>query len=553
MLRYIPTLVLLALSLTIAPTSAVHANEHAGLAPYLTDDVAGVAFIELQRVNIPAFVAEALRFGAIPEAEAANAQQRAAAMQEVYGKLEKLGARRAYAVLRTSDVAEQGVTWIVEIERDGNAAETAKLLNEWRRELSPRDERSLTHALQTFFVPGEFTVVGETVVAAGSSQQVKRVRELHAKAASGARGDVMAALKGLGEADAGLAIVGDADSRRVLREMFPQMPEPFAAINGKLLADDVRWAGFTVKFPPKFQWSLVADGATPEAAGALEQTAKSGLALASGILLKESVDGAPAHRARAKTLLPLLALVQPRMAGTRLSIGFGDDEQQMAFMRDFLPAMTQNWRDTGYRERRMNRFKQIALAMLNYESAQKSYPPHASYDAEGRPLLSWRVHVLPYLEQSQLYQQFHLDEPWDSEHNRKLIDQMPEVFSDPDPSVRAAIGDQGRTTYVVPVGEGLLFGSKEGKPIKEVIDGTSNTILALEVVPERAVVWTKPADWEVDLTNAMAGLKREDRDGFVAGWCDGHASYMSNANDPALIKKVLTPAGGEDYEVGEFK
>ncbi|WP_428307495.1 DUF1559 domain-containing protein [Lacipirellula sp.] len=554
MLRLISTFVILILSLAVAPLATADAGEHAAIAPDLTADVIGVGVIELRRVDIPAFAAEAIHFGAIPENEATNAKQGAAAIQEVYGRLEKFGVRRAYAVLRTSDVAEQGMTWIVEIDRGGNAAETAKFFNDMRQELNPRGAGSPRHEVRDFLYPGEFAVINETIVAAGSPKQLERVRELHAKAASGSRSDVLEALAGLGDADAGITLVGDADSRRVLREMFPQLPAPFAAIDGKFLANDVRWAVAAVKFPPKFRWSLVADAATPEAAGVLEQAAKSGMALAGVTLLKQSIDGPPAHRERASTLLPLLALVKPRVEGKRLSISFGDDEQQIAFMRDFLPAMTQKWRNESYQNTRINHFKQIGLGLLNYASAQKDvFPAASNRDASGQPLLSWRVHVLPYLEGGQLWKEFKLDEPWDSEHNRKLIERMPEVYADPDPAVQAAIGDRGRTTFVAPIMEGAVFAAKEGISWKDIKDGTSNTIMTVEVVPERAVVWTKPDDWEVDLAHALAGVKRNDRERFVAGWCDGSVRYLSNEIDPAVLKKLLTYAGGEVVGNDEIK
>lgn len=554
MLRNISAFVLLALSVAVAPVATTLADEHAAIAPYLTDDVAGVAVVELQRVDISAFMAESIRFGAVPETEAANAQQSAAAMQGVYGMLDKFGVRRAYAVLRTSDVAEQGMTWIVEIDRGGNATEAAKFLNERRQGLNPRGAGSPRQALRDFLYPGEFTAISETIVAAGSPKQIERVREQHAKAASGGNADAMAALAGLGDADAGIAIAGDADSRRVMREMLPQLPAPFAAINGKLLADDVRWAGLAVNFPPKFRWSIVVDAATPEVAGVLEQAANNGMSLAKGLLLKQSIDGPPAYRERANTLLPLLSLVKPRVEGTRLSITFGDDEQQIEFMRDFLPAMTQKWRNEAYRNTRMNHFKQIALGLLNYVSAQKDVLPGAAIrDADGRPLLSWRVYILPFIEEGPLWKEFKLDEPWDSEHNRKMIERMPEVFRDPDPAVQAAIGDRGRTTFVAPIMDGAIFAGKEGIKWKDIKDGTSTTIMTVEVVPERAVVWTKPADWEVDLANVLSGVKRDDREMFVAGWCDGSVRYLSNEIDPAVLKKVLTAAGGEVIEVGEIK
>src|SRR5262249_54155708 len=70
-----------------------------------------------------------------------------------------------------------------------------------------------------------------------------------------------------------------------------------------------------------------------------------------------------------------------------------------------------------------NNLKQIALAMHNYNDAYNGkLPAHAIYSKDGKkPLLSWRVAILPFIEQDNLYQQFHLDEPWDSEHNKKLI------------------------------------------------------------------------------------------------------------------------------------
>ena len=100
-------------------------------------------------------------------------------------------------------------------------------------------------------------------------------------------------------------------------------------------------------------------------------------------------------------------------------------------------------------------------------------PAASSYDPEGKPLLSWRVYVLPHMEQQALFNQFHLDEPWDSEHNRKLIDQMPELFADPDPEFARRSATKAARPTSSPVGEDLLFGSKEGLTFKEMIDGTS--------------------------------------------------------------------------------
>jgi hypothetical protein len=345
----------------------------------------------------------------------------------------------------------------------------------------------------------------------------------------------------------------DSESRRVVREMFPQLPTPFQEINGALLADGVRWAGVAVNFPSELKVALNVETTKPEAATTLEQAVGKAMLLAKALLTKESIDGPPVHQARAKGLLPLLSLVAPKVDGTKLSITFGDDKEEMAFLRDFVPAMTQKMREGEYQRQRMNSFKMLGLAMHNYLAQKNTFPPYASFNANERPLLSWRVHLLPFLEQSALYQQFHLDEPWDSEHNRKLIDQMPAIFADPDPAVRAAVGDKGRTTFVVPTGEGLMFGGNEGMKLSGVTDGTSSTIFTVEVAPEQAVVWTQPGDWKVDLDNPLQGLERKDRDYFIAGLSDGSVRTMRTDNSPEVMRKLLTPAGGEVIDHNEIK
>ncbi|HVS35105.1 MAG TPA: DUF1559 domain-containing protein, partial [Gemmataceae bacterium] len=91
-----------------------------------------------------------------------------------------------------------------------------------------------------------------------------------------------------------------------------------------------------------------------------------------------------------------------------------------------------NVRDAARRATMVNDLKQLGLAVHNYHDANGAFPKPAIYDKDGKPLLSWRVMLLPYLEQNELYQQFHLDEPWDSDHNKKLLEKMPKVFAPPD-------------------------------------------------------------------------------------------------------------------------
>src|SRR5207253_5726964 len=134
-----------------------------------------------------------------------------------------------------------------------------------------------------------------------------------------------------------------------------------------------------------------------------------------------------------------------RLAGDRVEINVTEE----VLLAAALPLAKKVTESAG-REELTNNLKQIAIAFHNYASAHRDhFPAAAIYSKDGKPLLSWRVALLPYLEQDNLYKQFKLDEPWDSEHNKKLIARMPKVFaSSPDPKLTAA----GKTTFVVPVG-----------------------------------------------------------------------------------------------------
>src|SRR5205085_9488987 len=110
----------------------------------------------------------------------------------------------------------------------------------------------------------------------------------------------------------------------------------------------------------------------------------------------------------------------------------------------------QRAKDATQRVRTQNNLKNLGLALLNYHEHNKSLPPHASY-VSGKPALSWRVLILPELGQDALYHEFHLDEPWDSAHNRQLIKRMPDVFKSPKAT------QDGKTNYLAVVGKECVF------------------------------------------------------------------------------------------------
>ena len=113
--------------------------------------------------------------------------------------------------------------------------------------------------------------------------------------------------------------------------------------------------------------------------------------------------------------------------------------------------------------------------------------------------------------------------------------------------------ERGHTTLVVPRGEGLTFEGPAGRKMSEIKDGTSNTVVLVEMAPSQAVVWTKPDDWDVDSADPFSRLTREGRDVFAAGYADGHVQAISTKNDPALLRALLTPAGKEDVDFSSLK
>lgn len=205
-----------------------------------------------------------------------------------------------------------------------------------------------------------------------------------------------------------------------------------------------------------------------------------------------------------------------------------------------LPAV-QAAREAARRNQSINNMKQIMLALFNHESANRQFPAHAVYSKEGKPLLSWRVKILPYIEEQALYEQFHQDEPWDSEHNKSLIAKMPAVYRNPN----AQLGN-GKTNYLAVVGkECFMDGTEKPVQLKSITDGTSKTIALVEADLEKAVEWTKPDDFNYDATNPTAGLGQVRPGGWIAAIADGSVQFISSEIDPNIVKAMFTRNGGE--------
>jgi hypothetical protein len=200
-------------------------------------------------------------------------------------------------------------------------------------------------------------------------------------------------------------------------------------------------------------------------------------------------------------------------------------------------------------DRAMANLKQVGLALHNYESAFGELPGAAITDSGGAPLLSWRVALLPFLGRQDLYDQFRLDEPWDSAHNLALASQMPEVFA---PANADGTGT-GETFVQALVGPGAAFRVDVGRRLGEFSagDGLKTTLMVAEGADP--VLWTRPEDIDAGTTVDAGRFGGEGfADGFVGLFGDGAVRYVPDSASPAVLGAIATVEGGELTRAGDY-
>lgn len=187
-----------------------------------------------------------------------------------------------------------------------------------------------------------------------------------------------------------------------------------------------------------------------------------------------------------------------------------------------------------------NNLKQLMLAMHNYHDAMGAMPAVYTTGEKGKPLLSWRVAILPYIEQDHVYKQFKLDEPWDSEHNLKVVKDhpMPAVFLH-----IADKADDKKTRYRVFTGNDAGLDVDKKLTLVGITDGTSNTVAI--VTAAEAVPWTKPEGIAFDPKKDVTPLLK-----FLGGrsnvtMFDGSVRPLRKGIKEETLKAMLTRSGGE--------
>jgi hypothetical protein len=189
------------------------------------------------------------------------------------------------------------------------------------------------------------------------------------------------------------------------------------------------------------------------------------------------------------------------------------------------------------RERALLNLRGLALGMHQYHDEHGTFPPTAIRAADGTPLLSWRVALLPYMGFSEQYSQFKLDEPWDSPHNLALLEPVPAVY------VCARVNgiEWGETFFQVVTGPGTVFPETGGAKISDIRDGTSNTLLIVESATP--VPWTKPADVAYAPDQPLPRLGALLPDSFLAVEVDGTSCIVGLQSEQAVRALITANAG----------
>lgn len=178
---------------------------------------------------------------------------------------------------------------------------------------------------------------------------------------------------------------------------------------------------------------------------------------------------------------------------------------------------------------RKSNMSDIGKAVIAYVDLHKMFPRSSFPITPGKPPASWRVHILRSLGRWDLYEQYNFDEPWDSEHNKKLIAKMPEFYG---------TSDEGKTRFLLPVGKGTIFGADKPLGFGDV---SVDAILFVEVAPEKAVIWTKPQDMPYDPQNPLAELGETDGE-FLAVFAGSLVRSVDTNTDPETLRAMFSYA-----------
>lgn len=184
------------------------------------------------------------------------------------------------------------------------------------------------------------------------------------------------------------------------------------------------------------------------------------------------------------------------------------------------------------------------MAVANYHDTYKCYPPPFIANEDGKPMHSWRVLLLPFLDGNVVYKQYRFDEPWDGPNNRKLADQMPQVYT------LHGIEKPGNmtTNYLRVVGSQTASPPHRTLDLPAITDGTSSTLFIVENVGAD-VHWMEPRDLPFEsmsfTINSPNGISSW-LDPPAGVMLDGMVQTIRTGTPTDVVRALLTIEGRED-------
>jgi hypothetical protein len=501
--------------------SARGAPPSQAVAPFVDDETMAVYRVDLTKID----VAKSARRLLGPIADKGPLTQPLRDLATRTESLRKAGAAEVYVLLR----ANQGPSFVVPLVP---GADRAKLEQTLAGKAAPES--------RPFWQVGS---VADIAVFAGRQEELERARRADRKAPLPPW--IAEAMKAEESADIQIVFAPNAPLRQALEQQMPTLPPAIGGGPITVLTRGLTWGAIGVRLEPKASIHVTARATDAQAAQDLDKLAADTLKFLGPIapnILMAFGPGAPPVPGMTK----LVQQVAVKVDGARLTAGL--DVEQVA---DLVRPQLAKIRPMNIHVDCVNNLKQIMLAMHNYHDANNAFPPAFRANKTGKPLLSWRVLILPFLGQGELYNEFHLDEPWSSPHNKALIVKMPDVYRCP--SLDPEKTPIGKTSYLTPRGKRSMFPGATGVKIADITDGTSNTVAVVDGGADNMVVWTVPDDWEIDGVDIKPEtiLKQHVRGSYV-GFADGSVRLLQSTINHAVFDALLTRAGGEVIAADQF-
>lgn len=322
---------------------------------------------------------------------------------------------------------------------------------------------------------------------------------------------------------------------KTFQEIKPELPESLGGGPAEWLLEGAKWISIGVDSQKATAQIVIQSGSEESAKTFAKNLPK---------LLRSVVNKSVPDKESSLALTVLIGMIKPERTGDRVVVSLTDDENNQSLLQ-FGAMVASSIMTPISASTTSNRLKQFALGFHNYVSAYEAFPTYLNMaKTKAKSGLSWRVHILPFIGFQELYEEFKLDEAWDSPHNIKLLPKMPAIYS-PLSDMNETVEIQPHyTTYVAPIGSKTVFGQDEPMEFRNITDGTSNTIAFVELKREHAIPWTSPEEYPFDESNPTAKLRNYNGKTVIALF-DGFVTNLKLDLPKETWLALFTRNGGE--------